>query len=152
MPRRVRPYLAKALWSIALGAWLTLPASGQSGAKNGEWRYYGGDAGGTKYSPLDRINRDNVKDLRIVWRWKAENFGPRPDFNYEATPLLIGGVLYTTAGSRRDVVAVDGATAKPCGCSVTTKAYARKWRRPGRPPAAASRTGPTARGMIASSS
>ena len=55
--------------------------SGQSGAKNGEWRSYGGDAGSTKYSPLDQINRDNVKNLRIAWRWKTENFGPRPDYN-----------------------------------------------------------------------
>ena len=52
--------------------------SGQTGAKNGEWRFYGGDAGSTKYSPLDQINRDNVKDLRIAWRWKTENFGPGP--------------------------------------------------------------------------
>jgi quinoprotein glucose dehydrogenase len=79
----------------------------QQGAANGEWRYYGGDAGTTKYSPLDQINASNVKQLQIVWRWKAENFGPHPDFNWEVTPLMIGGVLYFTAGSRRDVVAVD---------------------------------------------
>lgn len=82
----------------------------QVGAAKGEWRFYGGDAGNTKYSPLDQINASNIKDLTIVWRWKAENFGPRPDFNWEVTPLMIGGVLYFTAGSRRDVVAVDGAT------------------------------------------
>ena len=93
--------------------WLAAaPAAGQYGVKpgTGEWRYWGGDAGSTKYSPLDQINRDNVKNLRVVWRWKAENFGPRPDFNWEATPLMIGGVLYTTAGIRRNVVAIDGAT------------------------------------------
>jgi quinoprotein glucose dehydrogenase len=84
--------------------------SGQSGTKGGEWPYYAGDAGSTKYSPLDQINKDNVKDLQIAWRWKAENFGPRPDYYYEATPLMVGGVLYTTAGSRRDVVAIDGAS------------------------------------------
>jgi len=84
--------------------------SGQSGAKNGEWQHWGADLAGTKYSPLDQINRDNVKTLRIAWRWKADNYGPRPDGNYEATPLMIGGVLYTTAGSRRDVAAIDAAT------------------------------------------
>ena len=82
----------------------------QQGATKGEWRYYGGDAGSTKYSPLDQINASNVKQLEIAWRWKSDNFGPRPDYNWEVTPLMIGGVLYITAGSRRDVVALDAAT------------------------------------------
>src|SRR5262249_11806999 len=82
----------------------------QSGGSNVEWRYYGSDSSSTKYSALDQINKDNVKDLRIVWRWKTDNLGPRPDFNFQATPIMVGGVLYTTAGSRRDVVAIDAAT------------------------------------------
>jgi len=91
------------------------PQEGSSAAKTGdgkmvEWRYYGGDAASTKYSPLDQINRDNVKNLKIAWEWKAENFGNRPDVNYEATPLMINGVLYVTAGTRRDVVAIDAVT------------------------------------------
>src|SRR5207244_10515402 len=40
----------------------------------------------------------------------GQNFGPAPEFNLEATPLMIGGVLYTTIGTRRDVVAIDAAT------------------------------------------
>jgi quinoprotein glucose dehydrogenase len=82
----------------------------QKGARNGEWHFYGGDAGTTKYSPLDQINKTNIKDLTVVWEWKAQNFGKRPDINWEVTPLMVGGVLYVTAGSRRDVVAIDGAT------------------------------------------
>src|SRR5580692_10971182 len=62
----------------------SMVVSGQMGAKNGEWPHTGGDLGNTKYSPLDQINRDNVKTLRIAWRWKADNYGPRPDGNYEA--------------------------------------------------------------------
>ena len=85
-------------------------ASAQYGASDGEWRSYAGDAGSTKYSPLDQINAENVKDLKVLWRWKTDNFGPRTHFNYEVTPLMIGGVLYTTAGSRRTVVAIDAAT------------------------------------------
>ena len=54
---------------------IALPAGAQQGAKNGEWRFYGGDAGTTKYSSLDQINAANVKDLKIVWQWKAQNFG-----------------------------------------------------------------------------
>src|SRR5947207_14069271 len=87
-----------------------LPASAQYGAKDGEWRFYGGDPGTTKYSPLDQINAANVKELKVVWQWKSQNFGRRPDFNWEVTPLMVGGVLYFTAGTRRDVIAVDAAT------------------------------------------
>ena len=95
---------------LPIMAVLMVRANAQHGASNGEWRFYGGDAGTTKYSPLDQINTDNVKDLKIVWEWKAQNFGKRPDFNWEATPLMIGGVLYVTAGSRRDAVAIDATT------------------------------------------
>ena len=84
--------------------------SAQRGAQNGDWRFYGGDAGSTKYSPLDHINAANVKDLRIAWRWKADNFGADPEYNLQATPLAVNGILYTTAGTRRSVVAIDGAT------------------------------------------
>ena len=77
--------LAAALATLALLMWTRMPLSGQSGARNNEWRYYGGDAGSTKYSPLDQINKDNVKDLRIAWRWKTENFGARPDMWWPLT-------------------------------------------------------------------
>jgi len=90
---------------------LSVLASGQSGvAASGDWPHWGGDLANTKYSPLAQITPQNVKSLLVAWRWKADNFGPRPDVNYEATPLAVNGVLYTVAGSRRDVVAIDGAT------------------------------------------
>ncbi|HMC63236.1 MAG TPA: hypothetical protein VKJ01_28835, partial [Candidatus Solibacter sp.] len=89
--------------ALLLGWTLTLPALlAQQGAKNGELRFYGGDAGTTKYSALDQIDASNVKDLKIVWEWKSQNFGKRPDFNWEVTPLMAAGVLYFTAGTRRD--------------------------------------------------
>ena len=98
------------LLAVAISPFICLPAGGQHGATNGEWRFYGGDAGTTKYSPLDQIDAGNVKDLKIVWEWDARNFGRRPEFNWETTPLMIGGVLYTTVGTRRDAVAIDAAT------------------------------------------
>ena len=79
-------------------------------AQTGDWRYYGGDAASTKYSALDQIKRANVGKLETAWTWKAQNFGPRADPNYEVTPLAVNGILYFTAGMRRDTVAVDGAT------------------------------------------
>ena len=85
-------------------------ATAQSGAENGQWRYYGGDAGSTRYAPLDQIDRDNVADLEVAWRWRADNFGPQPEYNYRSTPLMVDGVLYVTAGYRRAVVAIDAGT------------------------------------------
>jgi quinoprotein glucose dehydrogenase len=84
--------------------------SGQSGAKNGEWRTYGGDLGNTHYSALDQINGGNFSKLQVAWRFKTDNLGPRPEFNFEGTPLMANGVIYSTAGTRRAVVALDAAT------------------------------------------
>jgi len=75
-----------------------------------EWLNNRGDLGSTSYSPLDQINRDNFDKLRIAWRWKSDNFGPTPEFYFRATPLMADGVLYTSAGLRRDVVAIDATT------------------------------------------
>ena len=48
------------------------PALAQQGAPpNGEWPTYGGDLGGSKYSPLDQIDRSNFEDLEIAWRWQS---------------------------------------------------------------------------------
>src|SRR5579871_3510141 len=82
----------------------------QTGAKNGEWRTYGGDLGNTRYSALDQINASNFNKLEIAWRFNTTSLGPTPEFNLEATPLMARGVVYSVAGSRRDVVALDAAT------------------------------------------
>src|ERR1700689_5859703 len=82
----------------------------QGGPANGEWRVNGGDAGSTRYSPLDQINAANVKNLQVVFRWKAQNMGPTPQGAWEVTPLMVGGKLYVTAGTGRTVVAIDAAT------------------------------------------
>ena len=52
--------------------------SGQSGAKNGEWRTWGGDLGATRYAPLDQINAANFNKLEVAWRFKTENLGKTP--------------------------------------------------------------------------
>jgi quinoprotein glucose dehydrogenase len=85
-------------------------AAAQTGAKDGEWRTYGGDLGSTRYSPLDQINASNFSKLEVAWRMKTDFLGPRPEFQYESTPLMVRGVLYTTAGSRRAVIALNAAT------------------------------------------
>lgn len=82
----------------------------QHGAPDGEWPHYGGDPGHTRYSALDQINSDNFDELEVAWRFKTDNLGPRPEYNLQSTPLMIDGVIYSTAGSRRAVVALDAAT------------------------------------------
>ena len=99
--------------AFAVAGWLTaaaLPAAGQTGAPKGEWPTYGGDLNNTHYSALDQIKAENFNNLELAWRFKTDSLGPRPEYRFEATPLMIHGVLYTTAGSRRDVVALDAAT------------------------------------------
>ena len=85
-------------------------AIAQTGTKNGEWRSYGGDLGSTRYAPLDQINASNFGKLEVAWRFKTDSLGPRPEFQYEGTPLMVHGTLFVTAGSRRAVVALDAGT------------------------------------------
>jgi quinoprotein glucose dehydrogenase len=89
---------------------VAIPASAQSGAKNGEWQTYGGDLASTRYAPLDQIKAENFNKLEVAWRFKTDSLGPRPEFKLEATPLMVRGVLYSVGGSRRAVVALDPAT------------------------------------------
>src|SRR6476620_6482636 len=85
------------------GSWAAQPTT-----KDGEWPSYNGDIRGTRYSPLDQINATNFNKLEIAWRFKTDNLGPRAEYKLEGTPIMVKGVLYTTAGVRRSVVAIDG--------------------------------------------
>ena len=95
---------------VGLLVCVTLPIAGQSGAKNGEWTTYGADLANTRYAPLDQINAGNFSKLEVAWRFKTESLGPRPEYQFESTPLMVRGVVYSTAGTRRAVVALDAAT------------------------------------------
>ena len=75
-----------------------------------EWRTYGGDLASTRYSPADLITADNFNDLELAWSLQTDNFGPEPEYNLQSTPLMIGGVIYSTVGSRRSVIAADAET------------------------------------------
>src|SRR5690349_6958682 len=86
----------------------TAPASPST--LRGEWPHYTGDLRGSRYSPLDQIHAGNFNKLEVAWRFKTDNLGPRPEYNLEGTPLMVKGVVYATAGSRRAVVALDART------------------------------------------
>jgi quinoprotein glucose dehydrogenase len=76
----------------------------------GDWPSYTADIRGTRYSPLDQITADNFEDLEQAWSFKTDNLGNRPEYKLEGTPLAVDGILYTTAGTRRAAVALDGTT------------------------------------------
>ena len=78
--------------------------------RDGEWTTYGANLASHRYSPLDQINADNFKDLQVAWRLRTDFLGPRPDNLYSATPLYVNNVLYTTAGQRRAVIAMNPGT------------------------------------------
>src|SRR6516164_1785859 len=87
------------------GSWPAQPTT-----KDGEWPSYNGDIRGTRYSPLDQINATNFNKMEVAWRFKTDNLGPRAEYKLEGTPIMVKGVLYTTAGVRRSVVALDAKT------------------------------------------
>jgi quinoprotein glucose dehydrogenase len=96
----------------AIGGLLALVVPGQSQfrAKDTEWPSYTADTAGTRYRPLDQINASNFNKLEIAWRFKTDNIGNRPEFKLEGTPLMVNGVVYATAGSRRAAIALEAAT------------------------------------------
>ena len=99
--------------ALALAALMTLPVLGLAqdrGNPYGEWRYQSADSWGTRYSPVDQINADNFGDLEVAWVWQANNFGPTVDYQFKSTPTYIDGILYTVAGQRRTVAAINPAT------------------------------------------
>jgi len=106
--RKMRGILAGlVIASIAL----PLPGSAQErGNPEGEWRYWGADSWSTRYSPLDQVHAGNFEDLQVAWTWRGDNFGPVVDFIMRSTPIYADGILYTVAGRRRTVAAIDPAT------------------------------------------
>jgi quinoprotein glucose dehydrogenase len=82
----------------------------QSTVGNSDWPTYGGSLASTRYAPLAQIDGQNFGRLEIAWRFKTDAQGPRPEYNLQVTPLVIDGVMYATAGTRRSAVALDAAT------------------------------------------
>jgi glucose dehydrogenase len=99
-PRQAAPRLA---------AQAAAPA-GQPSTARGDWPHYNADLAGTRFSPLAQITGANFNNLEVAWRFKTDNLGPFPEYKLEGTPLAVNGILYTTAGTRRSVIALDGKT------------------------------------------
>src|SRR5262245_50651009 len=91
--------------SVAVWLGVSVSVAAQQGAKAGQWPNHSGDKGSTKYSPLDQINKNNVRNLKVAWRRPAaaDEFRlRRPGLlvpnNFRSTPLMINGVLYASNG------------------------------------------------------
>src|SRR5262245_13590284 len=102
--------LAAVVVAVAVAFGVSASLAGQTAANGAsgdtDWRFFGSDSGATRYSPANQITASNAKDLRVAWRWSARNFGPRPVPAMQVSPLIVAGVMYTTAGVNRDVVAI----------------------------------------------
>jgi len=85
-------------------------ASGMPSTAKGEWPTYTADIRGSRYSPLDQINASNFSKLEVAWRFKTDSLGPFPEYKLEGTPLMVNGMIYTTGGTRRSVIALDPRT------------------------------------------
>ncbi len=83
----------------------------KSGAKSvaRDWRYYGGDPGGMRYSPLGQISRSNVQNLRVAWTYHTGDKRDRPQTSIECTPVVADGIMYFTTALLK-VCALDAAT------------------------------------------
>jgi glucose dehydrogenase len=88
----------------------SISAFAQPSVNDGEWPAYAGDLRNYHYSPLSQINATNFNQLEVAWRFNTVNLGNRPEYKLEGTPIMVKGVVYATAGSRRDVVALDAQT------------------------------------------
>ena len=100
---------------IGLAVW-TL--TGGAADADRDWPAYAGDKGSTKYSPLEQINKDTIKNLRVAWTRSGLPEELRPTFpdaqaaaNYQHTPLVVGGVMYMSSAVGA-VVALDPTTGK----------------------------------------
>jgi quinoprotein glucose dehydrogenase len=97
--------------SFLSSALLSAPAWA-AGPPHGDWRHYGGDAGASRFSPLDQIRRSNAGKLKVAWTHSCGDASQRPLTTIECTPIVIGGVMYLTT-ARVQVRALDAATGEP---------------------------------------
>src|SRR5262245_32248151 len=106
MARSGRRFGFTLLWLVVVLAPVTWAAE----IKDEEWPSYNRDVRGSRYSPLKQIDGTNFDKLEVAWRFKTDHLGTRPEFKLEGTPLMVNGVLYATAGTRRSVIALDAAS------------------------------------------
>ena len=89
-----------ALASLLLVAAVGTPLSAAEPTPGGiaDWPYYGGDAAGTRYSPLTQINKSNVAELKVAWEYHTGDLSDGSDnrrkSEFETTPIVVDGTMY----------------------------------------------------------
>ena len=111
-----RSFLVAAMGVLCAGLQVVVAQSANpAGATKNDWAYYGHDAGGTRYSPLTQINRENVTNLKVAWTFHtgdiSDGSGRPKRSGLETTPILVDGILYLTSPFNR-VFAVNPETGK----------------------------------------
>ncbi len=98
-----------AITVLSLG-WSNGRAMPQGRSRNNSWPAYGNDPGGSRYSSLNQINRNNVKELRAAWTYRtgdvADGSRTAETSQFEATPIMVEGTLYLSTPFDR-VIALD---------------------------------------------
>src|SRR5438552_11493506 len=140
------PRLRCVMWSLWFGLvvmWVPGVALAQAAGDAG-WAFYGGDAGGARYSTAAQINRENVTRLKVAWTYRTEALAVQTDLNqkaaFEATPILVDGMLFLSTPYDH-VIALDAKTGVklwefdpklelPYGSSEVTSRGVSAWRDP----------------------
>jgi glucose dehydrogenase len=92
----------------ALPLGLLVAAASPAGAQDTvEWTHLGGDANHTRYTPANNITPQNFGELKEAWVWDGASFDAASG---RSTPSYVDGKLFTVAGPRRHVVAMDPMT------------------------------------------
>ena len=96
-------------WQTALSIGLLLGGSGSllAAQDDVEWFTLGNDYANTRYTTSSEITAENFGELEVVWEWDGASLGAASG---RSTPSYINGILYTVAGARRHVVAIDPKT------------------------------------------
>ena len=117
MPIRTARWLLSRQTVLMAASLLTLFTAimlrAQTSAATAGWPNYGNDPGGSRYSPLTQINRENVKQLKVAWVFHTGDISDgshdRRRSGFETTPILVDGTLYITTAFNR-VIALDPET------------------------------------------
>ena len=98
---------------LIVAATLARPAAADGSIA--DWPYYGGDAGGSRYSPLTQISKSNVAELKLAWEYHtgdvSDGSDNRSKSEFETTPIVAGGTMYLSTPFSR-VVALDPETGR----------------------------------------
>ena len=117
------PAIATALWIACFGqsSSLSKKSAASDTGQVAAWPYYGGDPGGSRYSPLTQINRSNVQELKVAWVYHTGDVSdgtkhPRKSA-FETTPIMVDGTLYFSTAFNR-VIALDRKLAPNDGVTI----------------------------------